>query len=243
MLRPLAIVLFTVATSAQAQDAEDRLTRGWYVATLGSVTQVDPSRGTDDGYMALVAGGYRAGNTAFELAGIYGSLAAGQGTQDVDIVGGNVTALLFPLSIVPDMYVAIGAGALQVDNHPGGASSYTASILDGGLGYLYKMQLSGFDLGIRAEGRMRYDSHSEDGSPNQPVSRSFNDAIINIGLQIPLGGRPVSASAKSGPESAVEVVPVQQPVEQQPVEEQPIEEQPIEEQPAEQQPVEQPPGA
>jgi OOP family OmpA-OmpF porin len=141
-----------------------------------------------------------------------GSRAGGH----ADVWGVGADALLFPARDVLPVYGILGAswGKTDADHYNVGGTSLgghaDTHYLDAGVGYMYT--LNDYGLKVRAEYRYRYTTvDSDDWSPNGggATRAHFNDHIVSLGLQIPLGAPP---QAKPKPQPVTTTAPKPKPV-------------------------------
>ncbi|WP_353111884.1 OmpA family protein [Salinisphaera dokdonensis] len=127
--------------------------------------------------------------------------------DDADLYGFGLDALFFPARDTLPVYGILGAAFGKTD--PGYGSINGAEVgddadadfLDAGLGYMY--QLNDYGLAVRAEYRYRYttvDSADVLGAGYEDAR--YNDQIVSVGLQIPLGAPPQAAEPAPAPAPA-----------------------------------------
>ena len=131
----------------------------------------------------------------------------GADADDADLYGFGLDALFFPARDTLPVYGILGAafgksdpGYGSIDNAEVGDDA-DADFLDAGLGYMY--QLNDYGLAVRAEYRYRYttvDSADVLGAGYEDAR--YDDHIVSLGLQIPLGAPPTAAEPAPAPAPA-----------------------------------------
>jgi len=182
---------------------------GPYLAPMGSFLYTGRNE-TEYGLGGILALGYRWGWYALEASAIYTDVSVkggGSATQQ----GGGLYGLVFPFSSAPNLYGIVGAGALEVFDYPAesGNSNFSPTTVSAGAGYLWMFSLRTYDFALRTEALYRYGRRERDVNPRRDTDapKNLNDALINIGLQLPLGKRP----PLSEPEPKVVAVVAPQP--------------------------------
>ena len=194
LLGAIAVGLVATSGNSLAQDAsgESRaekymtLYSGAYVAPLLSYDIVGDSN-LDDGFGGQLAFGYRQDFYAIEAAAVYTMLSGGDG--DPTYLGGTINGLIFPLSSLPDLYAIAGVGGLEMDDYPDlGDTKFSTTVVQGGAGYMVPIKFSRYAFGVRAEALYRYgrrDKRVNRDMEDLNAPRSFDDVLINVGLQLP----------------------------------------------------------
>lgn len=198
----------TLSASARAADAAR-----WYVAPLGSYDLVDKARCTDDGIGATAAVGRKDKSLSFEYDFQYLSLSytcpgAVQPSGTGKLKSSEILVLGQPFDAGPafkDVYGLFGVGAQRRNAMAKLPVPGDNLFVDVGAAYIHDLTLFGKDLALRADARYRY--ISEGLGKSYGTASSFQDVIINLGVQIPLFAPPPPAPA---PEP-VAVVPVPEP--------------------------------
>ena len=168
----LAFATVALALSASAQGKEKP--GQWYIAPMASILYADGSRHLDDTLGAHVAFGHAFDDWNLEL-GAYGYNADGH--PDTDLWG---VAIDFVKPFYRDNrispYLLAGYGYQKADADSGdtGDSGGAGSL---GFGLLIDFKRDG-KLALRSEVRQRWDFGA---------SSTYQDLIVNIGLQIPFG--------------------------------------------------------
>jgi OOP family OmpA-OmpF porin len=135
----------------------------------------------------------------------------GNDAQDADLYGFGLDALFFPARDTLPVYGILGAAWGKTDPGYGeitqnGVSTAVGDdadtdFLDAGLGYMY--QLNDYGLAVRAEYRYRYTTvDSADVMGAGYEDQRYNDHILSLGLQIPLGAPPTAAEPAPAPAPA-----------------------------------------
>jgi OOP family OmpA-OmpF porin len=129
----------------------------------------------------------------------------GSDANDANLWGIGLDALFFPARDTLPVYGILGASWGKTNPGYGGitdpATGVTTGVgddadtdfLDAGLGYMY--QLNDYGLAVRAEYRYRYttvDSADVYGAGYE--DQRYDDHILSLGLQIPLGAPPTAAA-------------------------------------------------
>ncbi|WP_428381776.1 OmpA family protein [Nevskia ramosa] len=207
------ITLFCAALApALAEDAPDDrpFTTGVYVSPLATgVFQTKKNALPETGYGGTLAIGYRKHWYAIELAPTYVK------HDGIDVLGGGVNALLFPLKSLPNTYLQFGIAALQFKSVPtsDGVKEYNTLNLQGGVGQLWPLKIGNYDFAIRTEVLYRYGNREReytDQDTDLNVPRRYKSIVANLGFYLPLfASRPV---APPPPPEEPAVVPVAAPV-------------------------------
>ncbi len=206
MLGALLTAASLLALPAMAQDAADDvespLRDGPYLAPMASYVFTD-DKAFDDGYGGTLAAGYRKGWWAIEASGLYDRLGGAHGGRNTDAYGGTINGLLFPGS--GNLFGILGAGALDIDRHPIINREFSITTVEGGAGYIFPLKAGRYEFGLRADARYRYGKREKRVDPggDLDIPRHFEDVLINIGLQLPLGLPPLPP-----PPAPVNVVPL-----------------------------------
>jgi len=135
----------------------------------------------------------------------------GQDAGDADLYGFGLDALFFPARDTLPVYGILGAAWGKTDAGVGSVDAGQGPVnvgddadtdfLDAGLGYMYKV--NDYGLAVRAEYRYRYttvDSADIYGAGFE--DNRYNDHILSLGLQIPLGAPPQAAAPAPAPAPA-----------------------------------------
>ncbi len=204
----LCSVILAFATSPafaqSANEVEDAATRpasglrtgplyeGPYLAPMGSFLYTGRSE-TRYGLGGVLALGYRWGWYALEASAIYTDVSAKGGGSATE-QGGGLYGLVFPFASAPNLYGIVGAGGLEVFDYPAdsGDSNFSPVTVSAGAGYLWMFSLKTYDFALRTEALYRYGRRERDVNPRRDTDapKNLNDALLNIGLQLPLGKRP-----------------------------------------------------
>lgn len=182
----------------------------FFMSPMLNYTFVDSGRNVDAGLGGSLAVGKAFGYFGYELAAQYSRLdhESGEGAAEINSLSVNV--LLFPSKKQPG-YVLIGAGYGDVKDHPGGVDDYNPVMLNLGGGYLWQPLKQWLpSLLLRTEAVYRLDAHGNDrtGETVRNGRKAFNDVLLNLGLTIPVGGKPKPMVAPPVVEEPVEIVPV-----------------------------------
>lgn len=129
----------------------------------------------------------------FEIAAFghnYTRDTAGSSMRDY---GGKIDGLFF-YSRDPRFspYFGVGVGSIQTDIKSTDNSS-TDPFADVGLGFMKFFQVAGQDLGVRGDVRYRHIFFGEDAFGGDQQD-DVGEAVIKVGLVVPLGARPASAA-------------------------------------------------
>ena len=192
---------------------------GWYVAPMVTYMMADTARcNVDDGPGFSAAFGHRGDFASLEIWGQFLSLSHAGCTYTVpaptmtdpaardtvvepagtvDLNGGGMGLLLGPFfedRFLSRFFGIVGFGVLRREGHPQYAQGDTTIFGDAGLGYMQPFELFGLDTSIRTEVRYRYDvqqpPHPTAAEQDPPPAHSYQDLIINLGLQIALSPKP-----------------------------------------------------
>lgn len=163
---------------------------GPYLAPMASYVLTDDSA-YDDGLGGTLAGGYRMGWWAVEASAVFSRFGASGDGDDADVYGGSLNALLFPLSGLPNLFALVGVGGLSVEEHPVIERKYSLTTLEGGAGYLLPLSWGRYEFAIRGDARYRAARRERRVDPDGDldIPRRFDDVLLNVGLQLPLGLR------------------------------------------------------
>lgn len=221
-----AIIALGVVMTAHAQetteDTPSPLQDGPYVGLMGSYI-VNGKNGDafDNGYGGTLAAGYRNGWWAFEGGVVFarekgkGEIRTGifttEDARDTNVWGATLNALVFPFRAMPGLFALAGAGGLDINRHPTGQEEYSLTTVEGGLGYLFPLNVGRYDFAVRFDTRYRYgfrerNLNAQGENDDEGVPRHFTDTLINLGVQLPLG---MKAPVPAPVETPVAVVPVQ----------------------------------
>jgi len=218
------LVAATAATAAFAQDDaaasfDGPLYDGAYIAPMASGMFPGSKEGLKDTVGGVLGIGYRRDWWAMEMRGDYYSTPLKTGGS-VKQYGGGLYSLMFPFSssstaLVRNLYGVLGLGLLQNDDFmtPDGRAgalephNFLMTTYSAGLGDIYPLRIGRYDFGIRVEALYRYGHRAEAvnrRNDDLSVTNDFNDVLVKVGLQLPLGiNEPVAPVA----ETPVEVVP------------------------------------
>lgn len=184
------------AVSAQGEGSA--LQEGAYLAPMATYVVPGADR-LDAGVGGTLALGYRRQHWAIELFGFQVGLDA-EGASP-DLKGGGVNALWFAFDSLPNLYGIGSLGGAEVSEYPLGAADqehFTLIRAGAGAGVLFPFALGRYDLAARAEALYVFGHRDDEASslPAVDAPKSFDDVVINLGLQLPLGMRsPVVAPA------------------------------------------------
>ena len=129
----------------------------------------------------------------------------GNGAGDADLYGFGLDALFFPARDTFPVYGILGAAWGKKDvgfssvNGTNVGDDADADFLDAGVGYMYT--LNDYGLKVRAEYRYRYttvDSADVLGSGYEDAR--YNDHIVSVGLQVPIGAPPQAPAPAPAPQ-------------------------------------------
>jgi OOP family OmpA-OmpF porin len=223
-----SVQLLTCRVQADNADPMHPLSQGGYLAPMGSVVLNNSNLGT--GFGGTLAAGYRKKFFSFELRGMLWQ-ASGEG-QTAHFYGGTVDGMLFPFKfsdqetsdqesfgrhLVENSYAVIGVGTQDSRSYPGaGGFSVGTTILQAGLGNIYRIRLWNYEFGVRAEAlyqpgfRDRSPKETSAGIPDDRAPTAFHNVVINVGLQLPLHLAAPPAAAPPPP-PVTEVVPSEPP--------------------------------
>lgn len=197
-------VSVSLAGSPFSNAAEMPLQEGTYFAPMASYIHAVNKTQLDDGVGGVMSVGFRNGSYAFEAGALYSSISTSD--KNASFLGGVINGLLFPLKSLPGLYATIGVSGIELEDYPTVAgSSFSTLAVDGGLGYIFPLQVGNYEFGIRAEGRYRHahrETRRNSARLDLDAPNNFDDMLINIGLQMPWG----SKDAPPPPEPAAAVV-------------------------------------
>jgi hypothetical protein len=128
---------------------------------------------------------------------------------ELKLSGGGLALLVGPFfkqEFLARLYGIVGIGVLRRQGHPQYPDDESTIVGDVGAGYLQPLHLWQREFLVRLEARYRYDvqppPHPDEQDPAPP--HSYNDVVVNLGLQVPLSAPPEPAPAAE----PVTVVPV-----------------------------------
>lgn len=181
-----------------------------YVSPTFTYTLADGGRRTDDGYGVSLGFGKRISEVLLtELSAQYTQFDNKDRNGAAKLAGLGLNALFFPTKGAS--YALLGAGYGRVSDHPGNDANYGALLFNLGAGYLWSPFPSTMPgLSVRTEVSWRLDAHNDHRTGEELGNgrKDFNDAVIGVGVLIPLGK--ASAPVATAPEPA-QVVPVAEP--------------------------------
>ena len=177
----------------------------YYVSPMFSYTLADKDRGTKNGYGGVMSIGKRVTDGLnLELSAQYSQLDSKAGGSKAKISGIGVTAMVFPLSTLPNAYGLLNVSYGTAEDHPGPVPNYHTTIFDSGIGYLFPITPR---ILLRTEARYRMDSHGREQAGIHTGDKSaFYDGVFNVGLLFPLGVAPSAAAPAAEVASVVEPV-------------------------------------
>ncbi len=215
ILRAAALATLVFASAASAEGD-----RRFYVSPQATFLLADEERGTENGYgITLAVGKKVAQGLNLEISGFFLN-ADGNGTactgapansgcdagRKGELKGVGISALVFPLTVLPELYGTVKLGVGQANKHPGAVSDYSSTIYDAGVGYLLPLSWVGVNFDLRAEAVYRLDSHNKPRTGQfTTADKQFGESYFSVGALIPLGPE------RPDPEEAEEPVEVVQP--------------------------------
>ncbi|MGQ0700343.1 MAG: OmpA family protein [Panacagrimonas sp.] len=222
-LLAMSAVFPAVADSDDLSQVNQAIAGRFYISPMGSHTWEDKNRDIDDGYGGVLAVGKQISPFfSVELSGLYSKFSGGR-DGSLELLGYGLTGLFFPFAgggaqNLQNFYGLVGAHYGQGESHPTteqpvlgvaqhGEQDYDTVLGDAGLGFLFG-PIGFLNQGaLRLEARYRMDFHDE---PELGVGGEdgFGDAVLNLGLLIPIGSQPQPPPPPAPP---VEVVPVEPP--------------------------------
>ncbi|WP_051361696.1 OmpA family protein [Solimonas soli] len=229
----VGLMAATATTAALAQDDtsalfDGPLYEGSYLAPMASAMFPGSSEGLKSSVGGLLGIGYRRDWWAMEMRGDTYRVSAKAGGS-VEQYGGGVYGLAFPFSassssLIRNLYGVAGLGLLQNDGFPASLpqangkpgdvepQNFLMTTYSVGIGDMLPLRLGRYEFAVRAEALYRYGHrattvNSRFGDSFAP--NDFNDVLVNLGLQLPLGIKPPVVAAAAEP---VAVVPPVAPV-------------------------------
>ena len=188
-----------------------------------SYSLVDGDRATKDGIGGVISVGKRlTDGLNLELNTFYSTMKgdsqakAGGYSGNAKLKGFGLTAMVFPLSSLPNAFGIVSVDYATGEKAPYGQPlfsanptsvgklDYRSTVFDLGVGYLWPITDR---ILLRTEARYRMDSHGREylGIPSGEQS-AFYEGVFNVGVLIPLGTKSAPAPAPA-PEAPDEVVP------------------------------------
>jgi OmpA-OmpF porin, OOP family len=192
-----------------AVEPDSPLLKGWYVAPMYSHVNPDNDRRLGSGQGGTLALGYRVSEGfALELYGVYGRLDREPvPSASATMRGGGIGALAFIADWLGGLYLPFAVGYLQTDPQGLDGDRYKGLSFEAGLGYLFPLAIGRYDFGVRAEGRYRH-HNGQDGRLLDEEKAGVQDTLLNLGVQLPFGLRPLEPEAKPEPVHIVEAIAV-----------------------------------
>lgn len=125
------------------------------------------------------------------------------GGADLRDFGGKLDGLFF-YSRNPSFspYFGVGVGSIETEVKDTGNSS-TDPFADVGLGFMKFFEVAGTDLGIRGDLRYRHVFFGDDALGGTSVD-DLGEAVLKVGLVVPLGPKPKAAEAAPKPAACVD---------------------------------------
>jgi OOP family OmpA-OmpF porin len=218
------------SSSSSSDDSEAKTSwvkgRPFYVSPMFSYTLVDGDRGNKNGLGGVLSVGKKlTDGLNLELTTFYSTLkgdskATGGGfSGNTKLKGAGLTAMVFPLSTLPNAFGIISVNYGTGENAPYGQPlnsnnpttvgklDYHTTVFDLGVGYLFPIIPN--HMLLRAEARYRMDSHGREFLGIHDGDRSaFYEGVFNVGLLFPLG---VTTPAPAPVEQVAVVPPVETP--------------------------------
>lgn len=198
-LLTLLTVAISATTSAAGEPSTSPLYQGAYIAPMASYA-LTKDKSFDNGVGGMLSGGYRKDWWAIEATGRYEHYS---GTA---AEGGLIAGLVFPLKSGPNLYGVLGFGGLEIKRHAVIKKGYSLTTSEVGAGYIFPLSIGNYEFGLRADARYRYGHREVRVQPNGdlPIQRDFQDVLLNVGLQLPMGFKPAPVPP---PVETVAVVP------------------------------------
>ncbi|MGQ0530266.1 MAG: OmpA family protein [Panacagrimonas sp.] len=196
-------------TERDLSTANAALTNRFYVSAMGSHTWEDKKRDTDEGWGgALTVGKQFSSFFSAEISAFLSDFHTDGVSDSLELIGLGVTGLVFPFSgpNSQNIYGLVGVHAGKGENHPDtGDGDYDTVLADAGLGFLYGPFTWLNQGSLRLEARYRLDLH-DDAGLGVGGEDEFGDAVVNLGVLIPIGAQAVPPPPPPPP--PVVVVPV-----------------------------------
>ena len=203
------IAAMVLSLPARAQDEESSGESGssgaksalgdhLYFSPMFNYVKAADSRGTKDGLGGQLAiGKSLTSGLNLELTAGYTSFDGKGGAGAAKLTSVGLGAMVFPLSVLPDLYVPISLQRGQFEDHPGVITDYGTTLFDIGLGYLLGLgDMGGVFPGaaLRAEVKYRIDAHGRETAGDDPTTsdKSFYEGVASLGLLLPLGATPAA---------------------------------------------------
>ncbi|MEC9362979.1 MAG: OmpA family protein [Pseudomonadota bacterium] len=188
MLAFAGLLCCAAPIQAQQQD-ESRLLQGLYAAPMYSYIEPDNDRLLDSGSGGTLALGYRFNDAfAFELFGAFSDLdrEAG-GTESTTMSSYGIGALAF---LTDHIYLPFGVSYVDTEEQGQMGTQYDGVAFDAGIGALLPLSFGRYDFAIRAEARYRHNNGQDSDDADEFRRSGLEDALFNVGLQLPFGLRP-----------------------------------------------------
>ncbi len=193
----LAALLFATGVSAQTD-------RRFYVSPMASYLLADKERGADDGYgITLSVGKKMSQGLNLEISAFFlqadgngtacsaGAPATCNAQRKAELKGVGIGAMVFPLTVLPQLFGTVKIHMGQANKHPGSVENYTSTVFDFGGGYLLPLSVIGVDFDLRGEAVYRLDAHNKPRTGQfTAADKQFGEAVFSAGLLIPLGPPP-----------------------------------------------------
>jgi OOP family OmpA-OmpF porin len=165
--------------------------RPWYVSPMFTYTHMDKSRGLKDGLGGTVSVGKKVTDgMTLEFTGVYSRAKPDADTNgsQATLAGAGISAMVFPLNSVPDLFTIVSLMRGKTKDHPGPVPDFHETLFDIGLGYLFPIS---DNFLLRAEAKYRMDQHGHEAAGTTPDENpNFYDGVFDIGFLYRLGTEP-----------------------------------------------------
>ena len=198
-IAPLAALTALSFSAGVSAESESPLYQGGYIAPMVTYLIPDADR-LKDGLGGTIGFGYRNQRWALEIVGYQIGLDSDGFSSSPELVGGAFNGLLFPFASLPNLYGIASIGGAQLSKYPIPANGvlnpqreehFPLVRVGAGVGHLFPISFGKYDMAIRAEALYVAGFRDEEADPAAEFDapKEFNDVVLNLGLQLPLGLR------------------------------------------------------
>ncbi len=201
------LMLFSASSLGQSDNQPSPFKDGFYVAPMVSYTQPDGERLLEDGAGYDIGVGYRFNRVfAVEVDGTFSELDRENGDA-TDMAGITLRGVAYMTELLPNAFLSFGIGELSTDEQGTSGRTYEGMHIEAGGGYVLPLSFGRYDFGVRADARFRHNNGQEDGDDSNEFDKSgLSDSIFRLGLQLPIGRRPLPPEPEPQPLEVVEPV-------------------------------------
>ncbi|WP_348674658.1 OmpA family protein [uncultured Abyssibacter sp.] len=204
----ILLAVFSSTGLGQSDNQPSPFKDGFYVVPMLSYTQPDGQRLLDDGVGYDIGVGYRFSEIfALELDGTFSELDRDNG-ETTDMAGLTLRGVAYLAGLLPNAFVSFGIGEMSTDEQGMTGSEYEGMHIEAGLGYVLPLSIGRYDFGIRADARFRHNNGQENDGSIEYDKSGMADSIYRVGLQLPIGLRPLPPEPEPEPLQVIEPVAI-----------------------------------